>query len=194
VNGLRSTKLLLGSAALNVFLIGLIVGHHGSLGPCEMMFHGPRIGPAPFLAGVRPDGRLGGGPELGAPPPFFGPDDVFHPQDMKDNLASLQENFDRIGNLRKEFAGKLKQGSVTKADVLAHFGSIDKIMSDLKQKMQDSAATRISAMSADERENLANRLLAAPGPGPEGVGPLPGTPPHQGGFPPGGGPTGSRVP
>jgi uncharacterized membrane protein len=194
MNGLnRITKLLLGSASLNVFLIGFIVGHHGGPRPCDMMFHGPGLGPPPFLAGMHADGRLGAGPEPGAPPPFFGPDDVFHPQDMKDNLASLQKNFDQIGYLRKEFAEKLKQGGVTKVDVLAHFATIDKIMDDLKQQMQDKAATRISTMSPDEREHLANRLLEAPGPGPEGVGPPPGLSP-QGEIPPGGGPSGGRTP
>ena len=141
---------LLGSVALNIFLVAFVLGHFGAFGmmlpPPPFMMGGHPMMPPPMMEGMLP------------PPPFFGPSDLFSREEMKENFAHMQDNFKKIQDLRHAFAEQLKKGSVTKEDVLKNFAQIDQLMIDVKKQAQEKAAEKISSMSLDQRKRFADRL------------------------------------
>ena len=143
---------LLGSIALNIFLVAFVLGHFGAFGMMPP--------PPPFMMGghhMMPPMMMGGG--MPPPPSFFGPSDLFSREEMKENFAHMQENFEKIQGLRQAFAEQLKNGSVTKEDVLKNFAQIDQLMMDVKKQAQEKAAEKISSMSPEKRKRFADRLL-----------------------------------
>lgn len=147
------------SLATNIFLIAFLLGRADSAPPAFLpppppfhdgmdMIMGPPPPPLPQENGRRP------------PLPFFGPSSLFSPQEMRDEFKEMQNNFERIKNLRDAFAQRLKNGPVSKPDVLQHFAAIEQLMSDVRGKTQEKVAEKISKMSAAERQEFAERLLA----------------------------------
>ena len=78
---------------------------------------------------------------------------------MREGFVAMQATFKKIGILRSDFAQKLKDGPVGRGDILKHFDAIDRLMDSVKKQTQERAAEKISAMSPDERERFADRLL-----------------------------------
>jgi len=146
----KNRKALLGSIALNIFLVAFVLGHFGAFGmmppPPPFMMGGHPMMPPPMMGGMLP------------PPPFFGPSDLFSREEMKENFAHMQENFEKIQDLRQAFAEQLKKGSVTKEDVLKNFAQIDQLMMDVKKQAQEKAAEKISSMSPEQRKRFADKL------------------------------------
>ena len=212
--GKRQSAILLGSVAVNIFLAAFVLGRLSS--PATMppppgmdmqrMMMQQQMG-GNSMQGMQPPmmmqggpGNPGGGPPGGPggaqngmfrpPPPLFEPNQMFDPQEMQQAAAEVQGNFEKIQNLKKDFAEKLTQGTVTKEDILKHFTEIDGVMDNVKIKMQEKAAEKISAMSDEERRQFAGRLLERDRPpgGPQ-PGQMPGgMPGGMNGDPPGGPP------
>ena len=210
-DGKGKNALLLGSVAANIFLVAFTIGRWsapGMMPPPPMMFagheqamHGAPGEPPPWMnhgerGDLGPEGR--GGPGMPPPPPMFGPDDVFSPQEMQQNMQEMQQSFEKVQGLRKNFAAKVEKGPVTKEEVLQHFADIDAVMGSVKGKVQEKTAEKISTMSDDDRKKFAARLKEHcdrpphGGPGEHGPDGGPGNGPdgdHKG-PPPGGGPDG----
>jgi hypothetical protein len=93
------------------------------------------------------------------PPPFFGPRSLFTPQEMEKNFSLMKKNFDAMQKLRADFAQRLKKGSVSREEVIAHFSDVEKIMEEVKKDMREKTADKISAMTLEERESFAQQLL-----------------------------------
>jgi uncharacterized membrane protein len=203
--GKRQTAILLGSVAVNIFLVAFVFGRLSSPGtmppppfggdmqrqmmmarqqpdmeggpPPMMMQGGPGGGPmgmhgrpgGPGMMAYGPGGGQGG---AGAtfnmrvpPPPVFGPQDVFNPQEMQESMQEMQQNFQKAETLRADFAKKLSEGAVTKDDVLRHFAEVDAVMNGVKNKVQEKTAEKIAAMPEQERKAFAERLTQHGGPG-----------------------------
>ena len=78
---------------------------------------------------------------------------------MSGALESMQQSFEKIKALRADFAQKLKANTVSKEDVLQHFGATDALMDDVRRQTQEKAAAKISTMSPEDRQRFADRLL-----------------------------------
>jgi hypothetical protein len=154
------------SLAVNIFLIAFTLGRISVPGfmPPHLGMEGRHFGPPPGLYGEMPPHFMHEGPHGGPPPrpPFFGPADLFSPEEMQTDALRMQESFNKIDGLRRDFANQLNANPLTKEDVLKHFSSIDQIENDVKKKMQEKAAAKISSMSPDERHRFANALLGKP--------------------------------
>ena len=151
----------LGSIAVNIFFGAFLLGRLTL--PGMMM-------PLPPPFGMGGDGMVGGPPPLSRmeghghgpmppPSPFFGPSSLFSEEEMREGFVAMQATFKKIGILRSDFAQKLKDGPVGRGDILKHFDAIDRLMDSVKKQTQERAAEKISAMSPDERERFADRLL-----------------------------------
>ena len=179
----KSRCVLIGSVALNIFLVAFILGR-------VSMHQLPPPPPPPFARGEMPPPPFDGGPggphggphgdmmargdgppppppgEHGhmppPPPPFFAPADLFSPAEMEEGFAKMRENFTKVEALREDFAKQLKEGNVTKEQALAHFTQVDGVMDGVKKEMQEKAAEKIGAMSPDERQRFADRLVRKP--------------------------------
>ena len=151
--GNKGRVALFASVAANMFLIAFTLGRFTTpgFGGHSMMF------PPDMHGGLRPFIRQGG--YMSPPPPFFGPDDLFTPDEMRADEIRMREDFDKIGVLRNEFAAQLEAGPVSKDDVLKHFARIDQVMDALKREAQARAADKISAMSQVERHEFAQSVL-----------------------------------
>ena len=164
--GNKGRIVLLGSVAFNIFLIAFLLGRlsmPGLLPPPPPFVHMP----APMMCGEMPppfagmpQGRMRG--DMPAPPPpFFSPADLFTAEEMKQDFAIMQQHFKKMKTLRQDFAKQLEHGQVSKEEVLKHFTEVDQLMADVKKKMQEKAATKISTMSLEDRKRFAERLLEA---------------------------------
>lgn len=149
------------SLAVNIFLIAFMLGRFSSPG---------LMPPPPFdLGGMpMPPPIMAGGPHSSMPmdkgghrmphPPFFGPGDLFTPDEMQANGEPLRENFEKLNALREAFAKKLTDGAVSKEDVLKHFADMDQIFDQVRKQTQQKAAEKISNMSPEERQRFAKTL------------------------------------
>lgn len=143
--------LLLASLALNIFMIAFFLGR--MIPPANMMMapsfvQGGHFSPSGFGAqGYMP------------PPPFLGPDALFSPEEMQQNLSAMQEAFKNGRQIREEFATLLKKENVTKTDVLEYFAKMDQVMDKAKKKMQEKVAEKIDSMPRKQRWEFADRLL-----------------------------------
>ncbi len=147
-SNVTSSPLFLGSAALNIFLAAFILGRlSGAPDMPPRFMHGDHHGFEHDRGGDRMQ------------PPQFKAGDLFTDKEREDNLAAVKANFDEAQKLRESFAAKLKQGPVTKDEVLAHFAEMDKFMDQAKSTMQAKAADKISAMKDDERQKFSEHLL-----------------------------------
>jgi uncharacterized membrane protein len=147
----QKPTLLLASLALNIFMVAFFLG--GTIPPVGMM-------PPPFMHDEHFIPRHGFGAESHMPPPpFFGPEALFSPEEMQQNFSAMQESFKNGRQLREEFATLLKKEKVTKADVLKHFAAMDQAMDKVKKQMQGKVAEKISSMSQKERQEFAANLL-----------------------------------
>ena len=168
---------LLSSVALNIFLAAFVLGRVSM----HLMEPPPPPPPPPFAAGAMPPPPFGG-PGVGHHDHehghFFGPADLFTPEEMKEGADKMHENFKQVDMLRSDFAHQLQHGGVTKEQALEHFAKVDQLMESMKKDMQDKAASKISQMSDADRERFAEHLLKGP---PEGG---PGGPGHDGPPPP----------
>ncbi|MEZ0224087.1 MAG: hypothetical protein ACAH83_06010 [Alphaproteobacteria bacterium] len=216
--GKKQTAILLGSVAVNIFLVAFVFGRLSSPGTMPppppfggdmqqrmMMAQQQKMGGGP-PGGPGGQGMMaygpGGGQSDGAtfnmrvpPPPVFGPQDVFNPQEMQESMQEMQQNFQKAETLRADFAKRLSEGGVTKDDVLKHFADVDAIMGSVKNKVQEKTAEKIAAMPEQERKAFAERLTQHGGP--PGMQPGPGQmmPPGQmPGQMPGGGMQGGMMP
>ena len=140
---------LLGSLALNIFLVAFFVG--------RMSVHPD--GPLPFLSQPFSGHYDAPGERRMPPPPFFGPEALFTPEEMRADMATMKRNFEAGQTLRKGFAEQLKQGPITKQFVLDHFAEIDRTIDEFRKQVQERAAAKISSMTPDERREFADRLL-----------------------------------
>jgi len=93
------------------------------------------------------------------PPSFFSPADLFTPEEMKQDFTSMQDNFQKMKTLRRDFARQLQQGQMSREDVLKHFAALDQLMDSVKNQAQQKAAEKISAMSPEDRRRFADKLL-----------------------------------
>jgi hypothetical protein len=150
----KHCRLLLASAALNIFLIAFMLGR------CGMVHdhHGPH----------EEHGEMRSGSMMPPPPRFFSPEDLFTPEEMKQDAPMFHANFEAMKKMRSEFAAKLKQGSVTKEEVLAHFAERDKMMGETKKKLQEKAANKIASLTPEAREKFASEVLEENDKGPHG--------------------------
>ena len=154
----KAIVFLVCSIAINIFLLAFVLGRSDlaghrppppPFGGSEEMMMEP---PPPMLNHDR-----------SPPPPFFGPSSLFTPEEMRDGFKEMQHNFRKIQALRLAFARQLKIGAINKEDVLKHFSEIDQLMSDVRMKAQEKAATKISKLSPEERQKFADRLLSVDG-------------------------------
>jgi hypothetical protein len=145
---INKSALLLASLALNLFLVAFLMGR------CTT----PVMMPSPFMGGNFHGAGIHGN-NMPPPPPFFGPEALFNPKEMQENFSIMQNSFENGRKLREEFAAQLKKGKVTKEEVMKHFAEIDRIMAGVKEKMQEKAADKISAMSQEERKKFSDHLL-----------------------------------
>ena len=148
-----------GSIGLNIFLLAFVLGRASMPGlmqppPFGMGHHMP-----PGMYDDMPPPPFGGMHHGHKPPSFFSPADLFSPEEMQEDFAVMQQNFETIGKLRQDFAKRLEQDGVTKEEVIEHFAEIDQFMDKVKKQMQEKAAAKISTMSPDERKRFADRLL-----------------------------------
>lgn len=145
----KSHLAFIGSVALNIFLLAFVLGR---------MSMAPPPPPPPPFGEHGPRGMHGGGP-------FFSPSGLFTPEEMKAEMAKGKENFDKMRDLRKAFAAKLKQGPVTRDEVAAHFAEMDKMMDTMRKSTQKRVADKITSMSDEDRTRFADKLLEdKPGP------------------------------
>lgn len=93
------------------------------------------------------------------PPPLFAPADLFSPEEMQEGFAKMRNTFKQVRALRKDFAEKLKQGEVTTQQVRDHFVQVEQMMNAAKQEMQEKAAEKISAMTPQQRQEFAEKML-----------------------------------
>jgi len=102
----KNRKALLGSIALNIFLVAFVLGHFGAFGmmppPPPFMMGGHPMMPPPMMGGMLP------------PPPFFGPSDLFSREEMKENFAHMQENFEKIQDCGRRLQNSLKKAASRK--------------------------------------------------------------------------------
>ncbi|MDR3424570.1 MAG: hypothetical protein P4M13_05765 [Alphaproteobacteria bacterium] len=141
---------LLASVAANIFLVAFTLGR----------FSAPDMPPPMGAHGMFPPGIQRGEP---MPPPFFGPGDLFGPGEIREDETRMRENFEKMNALRQNFAKKLQSGPVSKEDVLKHFADVGQVMEGVKKEAQEKAAEKISAMSAEDRDRLAQTLLSREG-------------------------------
>ena len=152
----KKNLLLVGSLAANIFLVAFLLGRATLPGlmpppppPMEQMAGDmPPPPPPPGADGAMPP-----------PPPFVGPGRIFSREEMKANFEAMKPTFDKMKDTRKAFAEKLKAGSVTKEEALQHFSEMDALMQSVRQQTREKAAEKISAMSEQERQQMAARLL-----------------------------------
>lgn len=153
------------SVAANIFLFAFLLGRFSSH---EMPPH--QFGPM----GMNPPNMQQGGMPGAGIPPFFGPGDLFGPNEMHANEASMHENFDKMEVLRNALAVQLQAGPVSKEEVLKHFADLDQVVDAVKKEAQGRAADKISAMSEEDRKHFAqmlqNRSFHPPESDPEGNG------------------------
>ena len=142
----NKTILLLASLALNIFLVAFLLGRIST----------PVMMPPPAFMGKHFPGA--GHDTMPPPPPFFGPEALFEPREMQESFAMIRNNFEEGRKLRGKFAAQLRKDQITKEDVLKHFAEIDRAMDEVREKMQERAADKISSMSREEREKFADHL------------------------------------
>jgi len=94
------------------------------------------------------------------PPSLFSPADLFTPQEMQENFSGVEDGFNKIYLMRRDFIEQLKKDKITKAEILLHLNNIDNVMSGLKNKMQEKAADKIITMSKQQREEFIKRISA----------------------------------
>ena len=174
---------LLASVAANIFIGAFVLGKLSAPvlppppppPPFEMGGHMPAP-PPEGLSGAQDDKRRGHPGEKWRegrrstrgehmPPPLFAPADLFSPEEMDDGFAKMRATFKQVRALRKEFAEKLKQGEVTTQQVREHFAQVEQMMNAAKQEMQEKAAEKISAMTPQQRQEFAEKMLKKGPPG-----------------------------
>jgi len=146
---------LLGSLALNIFLVAFGLGRGGMHPPADVL--------------IGPYGKVGheaaGGTGKMPPPPFMRPDMLFSKEEMAEGFATMKESFKTLGKNRKEFADTLEARPVSKEEVLAHFAELNRETDRLRDDFQQRAAEKISALPENKREEFAKKLASGPGMG-----------------------------
>lgn len=151
------------SFAINIFLVAFTLGRFSLMGfaPPPFGMDGHDMMQPPMFEEMPPppipdmeshDGRR-------PHPHFFGPADLFGSEEIKKHSEQMRENFEKIHDLRNDFAKRLSAGSVTKEEVMKHFADIDQLMDMIKKQTQEKAADKISAMTPEERQEFADSLL-----------------------------------
>lgn len=151
---------LLISVAINIFLAAFILGRVSMPGMMPPPFEHHHVGI--WGGSEHNDMRqhpMAQGPGHGDHSPFIGPANIFTPEEMKANEEQMHQTFDKVKALRIEFANQLKKGPVSKEQALQHFAEINKLISTVRSQTQEKAATKISTMSQQEREDFAQKLL-----------------------------------
>lgn len=138
--------------------MGHVVGQHGPGGPLPPP-PGGAIGPRHGQYAPEAPRAMAEGMPLPPPPPMFRPEDFFSPEEMKEKFFQMENTFGQVEKLRLDFAGRLAKGTVSKEEVLEHFVAVDKVMNAVRDGMQEKAAEKISAMTAEERENFVRRMM-----------------------------------
>lgn len=132
---------LIGSVLLNVFLVAFIIGR------ATMMPPPPPPPPPPGAHG-----------EMPPPPPMVGPAELFSPGEMRAEMEAMKGNFDKVRDIRKAFAAKLKAGPVSKEEVLAHFDHVDQLMAQIRDQTQEKMAEKIANLNPEQRQRFASRM------------------------------------
>ena len=127
---MKNDKILFASIAANIFFIAFILG--GLAKPTNLPF--------------------------GPPPPFLDVFEIVGHKELMEGFSDMQSRFGEIEKARQDLSKKLYQGPVSKEEVINSFGKIEKVMFEVKDRIQDKAAEKISKLSPEERKKLADKL------------------------------------
>ena len=141
----KKSVVLFTSVAVNIFLVAFTLGRD-TAGP----HRGDRPMPPPF----------GQHCDFHNHPPFFGPEDILSPDEIRANEERMHQSFEKLDGLRAGFAKQLDAHPVSKEDVLAHFAAVDGVMDSVKKETQEKLAVKISTMTDDERHTFAQQMLS----------------------------------
>lgn len=152
MNEKLKSYLILGSLALNIFLIAFVLGRGSAMLPG---FPSPVGGMLPLMQdGMMPPHGMG------MPrPPFIMPEMILSHEEMKAELPFATSRFKKIHELRKQFAADIKKGNLTQEQIIAHFEQIDAVMEELKNRMKEKVTVKLASMSPEERILFARELL-----------------------------------
>lgn len=154
----RRRCLLIGSVALNIFLIAFVLGRFSAPGMMMPPFAGMMPpGMPPMMGG--PHGMPGRGVPF-PPPPFIGLNDIFNEDEMREVFTKIGETFAQLQVIRSDFAKQVEAGPVSKEEALANFSRIDEAMMNVKESFQQKAAEKISQMTPEQRKRFAEKLAS----------------------------------
>jgi uncharacterized membrane protein len=143
----KKNWLLIGSVALNIFLVAFVLGRVSMLPPGFPPPGGPM---PPFM-------QAGGG--MPPRPPFIMPEMVLSHEEMEKELPFAKERFDKIYALRKQFVADMEKGNLSHAEIVQHFDAIDAVMEELKNHMKETISDKLAKMTPEERKRFIKELM-----------------------------------
>ena len=144
---------MLASLALNIFLVAFVLGRQSAMLP----FPPPMGGMPPFMHGGMPPGAPG--MAMRPHPPFIMPEMILSKEEMDKEQPFAMSRFEKIHDLRKQFALDLEKGDVSQAQIAQHFEQIDAVMEELKNHIKEKIMAKIATMTPEERKDFIQELM-----------------------------------
>lgn len=146
MNDKKKNWLLIGSIALNIFLVAFVLGRVSMMPPGFPPMGGPM---PPFM-------HAGGGMPR---PPFIMPEMVLSHEEMQKELPFAMERFEKIAKLRKQFVQDMEKGNLSHEEIVHHFDEIEAVMEELKNHMKETISAKLAKMTPEERKRFVKELM-----------------------------------
>lgn len=149
----RKSWLMLASLALNIFLVAFVLGRNSAILP----FPPPMGGMPPFMQSGMPHAAVGMNALKN--PPFIMPEMLLSKEEMDAEQPFAMARFEKIRELRKQFATDIEKNNLSQEQIVAHFEQIEAVMEELKNHMKEKIAAKIAGMSPEERKRFIQELM-----------------------------------
>ncbi len=150
----KNRLIYFGSIGLNIFLIAFIIGRCHWFHPGQGAITIPAI-PQEQMQADKPGGRGYG---------MFGHTSatmsqvLFSQVEIEANRQFIDEGMARARQVRIDLAKQLRAGHTTPESIKEHLAAVDAIMKEIKDRVRQKAIEKITAMSPEEKNRLADIL------------------------------------